>query len=162
MKGRAFWLTILAAWIVFVGIDFLFHASLFEALWKEEIAVIKPARELFVLIPAGYLSFFLLTLLVGWMFVRIFPGPAGKKDAVEFALVFGGLYTAGNALALFSYVDIPPIQLAAFHAVYLIEICAVVYIFYRSGLMEKKGKLLRYAGLFFLAMLAAGIVIQNI
>ena len=111
MINKKFWITCLSAWIVFIGIDFLFHASLLEGLWKEEIQAFRSATDLFILIPAGYLSFLLLTLLVGWLYDKLYKASASIKDAMEFALIFGTLFSLANLLGVYSFVEIPFIYL---------------------------------------------------
>ena len=34
-------LSIILAWLIFIGIDFLFHASLFASFWNENLAALK-------------------------------------------------------------------------------------------------------------------------
>jgi hypothetical protein len=162
MRTKKFWWTVFCAWIVFIGVDFLFHASILESLWKEEIASFKPVKDLFILIPVGYLSFFLLTLLVGYAFSKSFPKPPNRKEAVTFAIIFGVLYAVGNLCALYSFVDIPWLHLVVFHLVYFVEICAVVYIFYRSVLDWQNKKLIGRSLLAFFVLIFIGIVIQNL
>ena len=68
MKMKRYVLAILMAWIIFIGVDFLFHASIFESLWKEKLAIFKSLEDLTILIPVGYVSFLLLTILIGYLF----------------------------------------------------------------------------------------------
>ena len=96
IKRRRFWITAILAWIVFIGIDFLFHASLLETLWQEEIELIKSAKDLFILIPVGYLSFFLLTVLVGYTFTKIYQEKPKRKEVIGFSLIFGLLFSVSN------------------------------------------------------------------
>jgi predicted permease len=155
-------MTTCSAWLIFIGIDFLFHASILESLWKEEIAAFKPQIDLFLLIPIGYLSFLLLTILVGYVFSRIFMDKPSLKEAAMFGLTFGLLYAIGNMLALYSFVNIPVTQLVVFHLIYIIEIWAVVYICYLSKSGWSNKKLLGRAFMFFFGSVVLGIVIQNL
>ena len=129
MNQKRFWISTLLAWLVFIGIDFLIHASLLENLWKEEISAIKPLKDLAILIPGGYLSFLLLTLLIGFVFIKIFPKQESFKNALTFGVIFGFLFSLSNLLGLFSYIRLPLDHLIFFNMGYFIEIIAVVLVY---------------------------------
>jgi len=162
INRRRFWITTILAWIVFIGIDFLFHASLLETLWQEEITLIKPDKDLFILIPVGYLSFFLLTVLVGYAFTKIYQEKPKSKEVIGFILIFGFLFSGSNLLAFFAFVDIPLKQLIIYNVVYFIEISAVIFIFYKAMSRKKINKLVWYSILTFFVMILIGITIQNL
>ena len=159
---RRFWTTTLLAWLVFIGIDFFFHASLLKSLWQDDIDTFKPETDLFVLIPFGYLSFLLLTLLVGYCFIKIFPTKPDGKQVFLFSLIFGGLYAASNLFGLYSYVNIPLKHLMAYNVVYFIEIVAVTFVFYKASYLTTIKKMVWYSILTFILLVILGIVIQNI
>lgn len=151
----------LAAWLVFIGIDFFFHASLLKSLWAEPNPAIKPLGELAALIPAGYGSFLLLTILIGYLYRHIFTRQPARGEAFKFALVFALLFSAANFLGLYSYAAIPVKHLAIFNLVYFIEIMAVADIFYRTTHAEKPRRTWWLAVLIFLALIVAGVLVQN-
>ncbi len=163
MKKR-FWLSTLTAWLLFIGIDFFFHASLFKDLWQQEILAIKPLAELFLLIPLGYLSFLLLTLLIGYLLTRIYKEKPPSREAVKFALIFGALYSLSSFLGSFSYLNIPLATLALFNLVPFIEIFAVIFV-YTNLLYARKNKFRKKILIWllaFLSLIILGIIIQNI
>ena len=162
INQRRFWSTALIAWIVFIGIDFFFHASLLESLWQDDIDSIKPKMDLFLLIPLGYLSFLLLTVLVGYSFTKIFQTEPNRNKALGFALIFGLLYSTSNLLGVYSYVNIPLKHLIIMNVIYFIEIAAVVFIFYKATYRKKLNRILWYSILTFFTLVIFGIVIQNI
>jgi len=162
INNRRFWSTAIIAWLIFIGIDFFFHASLLESLWKEEIESIKPEMDLFILIPIGYFSFLLLTLLVGYSFTKIFQTKPNKNKVIGFSLIFGLLYSVSNLLGVYSYVNIPLKHLIIMNAIYFIEISAVVFIFYKATYRKKLNRLLWNSILTFFALVIIGIIIQNI
>ncbi len=153
-------ITTVSAWLVFIGIDFFFHASLLKPLWEEPVAAIKPLEELACLIPAGYGSFLLLTALVGYLFSHIYGEKPPGREALRFGLIFGLLFSVANALGLYSYVAIPVKQLVAFNLVYLVEILAVTGVFYRAAGMQNGWRILRFGFLIFLGFVLAGIAVQ--
>ena len=163
MKNRGrFWAIAILAWIVFIGLDFLFHASLLKSLWQEKVDAFKSAEDLFILIPSGYLSFLLLTLLVGYAFTKIYPTKPSGRQTARFALIFGLLYAVGNALGLYSYVNIPLKHLVVYHLVYFIEIAAVVFVFYKAYYKKSLRKAIWYALLAFFVLVVVGVILQNI
>jgi hypothetical protein len=162
IKNKRFWTSSIIAWIVFIGIDFLFHASLLESLWHEEIAAIKPAMDLFFLIPIGYLSFLLLTLMVGYSFSKIYQSKPNRKEATVFTLIFGFLFSGSNFFALIAYVYIPMKQSLVYNLVYFIEILAIFLIIYNTFYTTKIKKMVLYSTLSFFVLIVLGITFQNI
>ncbi len=66
MNTKRFILSVFLSRLLLLSLDFLAHASLLRSFWAMELAALKPLEDLFLLIPSGYLSFLLLTGLVGW------------------------------------------------------------------------------------------------
>lgn len=147
--------------MIFIGLDFFFHASLLKTLWTEPVTAIKSNEELFKLIPAGYASFFVLTLLTGYLFFRIFPGQTTRKESFLFGLIFGGLFAVTNFLGLYSYVNIPLKQLLVFNLVYLIEILGTVYIFDTSKIVSGFRQLTIFTIIALALLIIMGVIIQS-
>ena len=95
VKKKRFWLSTITAWLLFIGIDFLFNASILQNIWKE-ISVAKPLEELALLIPVGYTSFLFLTILIGYLFVNIYKEKPQLKEGVKFGIIFGGFYSLSS------------------------------------------------------------------
>ncbi|MFO7979728.1 MAG: hypothetical protein R6V00_02705 [Candidatus Aminicenantes bacterium] len=162
MKTKEFWITVFSAWMVFIGIDFLFHASLFETLWQGEIAAFKSQLDLFLLIPAGYGSFLLLTILAGWVFGLAFSKQPDRKRYLKTSLIFSSLFAASHFLALYSFIKAPLKHLLLFSAVYFIELFAVMTVFYRAVNTQRIHRVIVGSLSLFVALLIVGIVIQNL
>ena len=155
-------LSILFAWLIFIGIDFIFHASIFSTVWQEKIPALKPLDDLAMLIPAGYLSFLLLTSLVGYIFFTIFKTKPTIYRVVRYGFIFGSLFTLSNFFGLFSYVDLPLKQLLLFNFVYFIEILAVSIFLYYFAFFRSLRRSIFYSILIFFGLVIIGLVIQNI
>lgn len=162
MKTKRYVIAILIAWILFIGVDFLFHASILASLWKEDIAIFKSLENLSLLIPAGYISFLLLTVLIGYLFFRIFKIKPPIKEAFNFALIFGILFSLSNLLGLFSYIAIPLKYLLLFNLVYFIEIIVVTLSLYFIVFSTNLKKVIWLSTLIFFILFITGIVIQNV
>jgi hypothetical protein len=154
--------SIILAWLIFIGIDFFFHASLFESVWKEDLPAIKSLDNLALLIPAGYLSFLLLTALIGFLFFRIFKDKPSLGEVLKFGFIFSILYALINLLGLYSYVEIPLKQLVLFNLVYFIETFAVSISIYYTMYATNLRKSFLFTIIIFVGFLIAGIIIQNI
>lgn len=162
MVQKRFIKTILLSWIVFIGIDFFVHAGLIKSLWKEKVPAFLPDELLFRRIPLGYTGFLLLTLLLGYIFVKVFRERPNRNELIRFAAIVGALFAISNFLVLYSFTTIPPKHLVVFNIVYLVEIIAVIFSI-NAGLFIKKFKLYGImCFLLFIGMIIFGIIAQNI
>jgi membrane-associated HD superfamily phosphohydrolase len=150
------------AWLLFIGVDFLFHAGILSALWKEDIPAIKPQEELAVLIPVGYASFLLLTILIAFVFHRIYKEKPPIHAVWKFALIFGGLFALSNLLGLYSYIEIPFKHQFVFNIVYFIEIIVVTFTLYITLFSDKPRKIVIRSVLLFVLLVILGLVFQNL
>ena len=148
--------------MLFIRVDFLFHASLLESLWKEDINALKPLKELSILIPVGYFSFLLLTLLIYFVYTKVFKSKPLLKESLIFGIVFGLLFSLSNLFGLYSYISIPLKHLILFNLVYFIEIVVVAFSFHFLLFSEKRKKVVWMSILYFFLLVFLGIVIQNV
>ena len=155
-------LSVVIAWLLFIGVDFLFHASLLASLWREKIPALKPLDDLALLIPAGYLSFLLLTGLIGYVFFKVFTQKPSKRQVLSFGLIFGLLFAMSNLFGLYSYVALPFGYLLVFNLVYLIEIIVVSLCLNYVGFSVRSKKPVLRSTLIFIGLIVLGIIIQNI
>ncbi|UCB58912.1 MAG: hypothetical protein JSV67_01045 [Thermoplasmatales archaeon] len=161
MKKKKFWSSTITAWLLFIGIDFLFNASILQNIWKE-IAVAKPLEELAILIPVGYTSFLFLTILIGYLFINIYKEKPQLKEGVKFGIIFGGLYSLSNFLGSFSFIDIPVFFLILTNIMTFIEIFGVVIVYNNLLYGNKFKKKIGIIIIVFIVLLISSIIIQNI
>lgn len=154
-------LVAISAWFIFVGIDFIFHASLLQDLWKQDLPALKSLEQLAQLIPAGYASFLLLCLLMSYVYFRFYQEKPAFRESLKFGLIFGGLFAASNLLGLYSYIDLPMKHLIVINLVYFIEMLAVVAVFSHSFSFRKPWRILLFAFLGLLSMIIIGALLQN-
>lgn len=163
ITANRFILASFLAWIVFIGIDFLFHASILASLWDDALPALKPKQDLALLIPAGYLSFLLLTVLTGWLFRRLFRNTEPSEKAVwTFALVFATLFSGSYFMAQYSILNLPATHIAAFSLVYFIEIVAITWIYHFVFLTDRPKNLAWKLVLVFVGLVVVGVVVQNL
>ena len=154
--------SIVLAWLIFIGIDFFCHASLLSSNWEKDLPALKSLNELALLIPAGYLSFLLLTLLIGFVFFKVFPTKPAYHQVILFGFVFAILFALSNFLGLYSYINLPLKELALFNLVYFVEILTVTLSIYHFTFNINLKKSILYGILIFLGLVIIGIVIQNV
>jgi len=98
-KRHLFLLTSIA-WLAMLGFDFLLHATILAGLYLQPDPFLLPPLEAFRLIPVGYLSFLLLTILLVWLMTRM--RLAGWRAGAIFGLKLGGLTWGSFMLGLLS------------------------------------------------------------
>jgi hypothetical protein len=88
------------AWLSILGFDFLLHAGLLAGLYLQPSPFLLPPFTAFTLIPVGYLSFLLLSILLVWLMIRL--NLAGWRQGALFGLELGGLTWGAFVLGLAS------------------------------------------------------------
>jgi hypothetical protein len=143
-------------------IDFVAHATLLKPFWDREYSALKSLDELFVLIPFGYASFLLLTLLAGWVYARIYSVGGNVKKGIFFGVLFGGLFALSTFFAWYSAIELPLVFIFLISLVYFVEMFGVSLVFgylYHPRSIKKRFWLVMAA--VFLG-LVIGVVIQNV
>lgn len=90
----------LIAWLSMLGFDFFLHAGLLAGLYLQPSPFLLPPLTAYTLIPVGYLSFLLLTVLLVWLMMRL--KLAGWRQGALFGLELGGLTWGAFVLGLLS------------------------------------------------------------
>lgn len=162
MTTKRLIVSIVIGWIIFIGVDFVFHASILAHMWEEDIESIHSLEKLALMIPLGYLSFLLLTTLIGYTFFRIFKVKPQLKAVLNFALVFSVLYSLSNFTGIISYINIPLTHAIIFNLVYFVEIFVVTISIYLTAFTTNLKKTVWISIGVFLLLVVVGIIIQNI
>ncbi len=150
------------AWLFFLMIDFIAHAALLKNYWEEGYSALKSQSELFRLIPSGYVSFLLLTLLVGWFYSILYKEKGSARNGLFFGSVFGALFAMATFFGWYSIFNLPAIFIFLASLVYFIEIAGVGFCF--GYLMHSQAVRKRVWGLIVLILsgFMIGIVLQNV
>lgn len=159
---RRFVLATFLAWLVFLMLDFLAHAVILNSFWDNEYQALKTKEELFHLIPFGYLSFLILTILIGWLYARLFKSNGNAKKGLAFGALAGGLFALSNFFGWYSFLNLPPLFLFLASLGYFVEISSVglVYGYLLQPAFTKKRAWIVACMVIFGFVL--GIVFQNI
>lgn len=99
ISARRIAFTILLGWLAMVGFDFFLHAGLLAGLYVQPDSFLQPPNQAIVLIPVGYLSFFLLSCTLVWLMVgqRIVGGRAGALFGLKLGTLVWGAFVLGLA-----------------------------------------------------------------
>ncbi|MGK7311242.1 MAG: hypothetical protein ACN0LA_03300 [Candidatus Longimicrobiales bacterium M2_2A_002] len=89
-----------AAWVLSLGFDFFLHGGLLARLYVRESPFLLPPMTAFARIPAGYLSFLLLTVFLLWLFRRL--DVRGWRDGARVGAGIGLFLWGTLALGLWS------------------------------------------------------------
>ncbi len=159
---RRFVLITFLAWLFFLMLDFLSHAVLLNSFWAQDFQALKTKDELFRLIPFGYLSFLILTILFGWLYARLFKSDGNVKKGLAFGAIAGGLFALSNFFGWYSFLNRPPLFLFLASLVYFVEISGVGFVFgYLLHPASIKKRIWAIIG-FIIFGFFLGIVLQNI
>jgi hypothetical protein len=97
----------IAAWLGYIGLDFLIHAALLAAWWRATGAYWLPQRELFVRIPYAYASFAIYCVALTWLLERISGTDVRVSSGWRLGAIAGLVYGTTSALAMYSVVGMP-------------------------------------------------------
>jgi hypothetical protein len=160
--GKRFILGLFFAWLIFIAVDFVAHASLLKNLWVAEAQNLKSKEELFKHIPEGYFSFLVLSFMVIISYRLVFYEDPGLRKTFLFGLIAGFLFSLSQLFALHSFILLSFYFLLIIYLVYWIEIVTVVLIFRYVYYSQKKRQPILSMTLLFILLIIIGIVAQNV
>lgn len=159
---RRFVATVILAWLAFLALDFLAHATLLRSLWARDLPALKSPEELFRMIPFGYMSFLLLTLLLGVLYWRIHPDGGSPVRGLRFGALVGAFFAVSNFLGWYSFLALPLDLLALTNLGYWLEFAAAGMIF---GFLIPPSSIKKRAWIVIggvLLILMVSVVLQNL
>ncbi|MGB2908335.1 MAG: hypothetical protein WBB73_14630 [Candidatus Aminicenantaceae bacterium] len=159
---RRFVATVVLAWLTFLALDFLVHATLLRTLWARDLPALKSPEEMFRLIPFGYLSFLLLTLLLGVLYWRVHPDGGSPVQGLRFGALVGVLFAVSNFLGWYSFLALPLDMVALTSLGYWLEFTAAGLVF---GFLIPPSSIKKRAWIVIgvvLLILVVSIVFQNL
>lgn len=160
-RGR-FILSTVMAWLLFLMLDFLSHASLLTSFWNNQFRALKSKQELFRLIPVGYLSFLALVFLIGWLYTRLFKTSISIKTGLSFGAMFGALFSLSIFLSWYSFLNLPVLFLFLASFVTFSEILGVGFTYgYLLSSVSIKKRVWWLTGVILLGFVL-GMALQNI
>ena len=143
-----------------IGFDFFLHAGILKNWYESPVPFLLPQQDAFRLIPLGYASFFLLTVLLMWMMLK--TGITGGKKGFIFGLQLGGLMWLSFTLGLGSIATAPAGMLAGWFVGQSFELALAGWIMGTGLEQGKLGNLFLKVFGFLILCLVLGIILQNI
>jgi hypothetical protein len=159
IKGTYAKLTLLA-WLSIIGFDFFLHAGVLARLYVEPSPFLLPPERAFVLVPVGYLSFLVITILLIWLMARL--GIQGWHQGAVFGLKLGALSWGALTLGLFSISTASPTLLIGWFLGQTVEL-GIAGVVAGSGFAGARlGRLLLKVLAFVIGVLVITILLQSL
>lgn len=150
------------AWLIVVMIDFLAHAVLLKPYWDQGYSALKTQQELFKYIPFGYLGYLFLTILLGWLYMRMYQRGGRTTRGLEFGARFGLLFSLFTFFAWYSAFNLPVGFILLISLTFLIQMASAGGVYGYLLHVPRIGKRYGVLVLAFIAGMAVAIVLQNI
>ena len=151
---------VLLSWLSVIGFDFLLHASILAPLYAEPSQFLLPPDRAFALIPLGYLSFLISTVMLVWLTSRL--GIDTWRHGFIFGLILGALIWGSLTLSLLSITTAGPILMLSWFLGMTIETGIAGLVAGAGFGAQKLKKLLIRVLLFTIGSVIVGVVLQSI
>jgi hypothetical protein len=96
-----------AAWFLYVAVDFLTHGVVLAWYWKATAEYWRPPEELFRLIPLSYAAFAILCGVLAWLMARLYGEKLNVATGARFGLIAGLLYSGTGAVGTYCAFRMP-------------------------------------------------------
>jgi hypothetical protein len=150
----------LLSWLSVIGFDFLLHGGIVAPLYAEPHPFLLPPERAFALIPAGYLAFLILTILLLWLMMKL--GINTWQDGLLFGLKIGALIWGAVVISLISISTAPLFLMVAWFVGQSIEMGLSALVIGAGLASENLRRLTAWVLLFFILAFALGILLQNL
>ena len=150
------------AWLTYLPLDFLLHASFLAKWWHATEASWLPPLELARRIPIAYCAFGLYSAGLSWLLVAVHGRRPGIVTGLRFGTLVGALFGLSSTLGMYSLLPIPTSFLLVGTASTTIATAAsggaAAWVLAGGSEWRRVGALLGIALLLFVA----GVVAQNL
>jgi hypothetical protein len=149
---------LLLAWLVMIAFDLFLHAGLLARLYTQESPFLLTAEAAFRRIPLGYVSFFLLGVLLLWLMSK--AQVSDRKNGFIFGATVGSITWGALTLGLYSISTAPPTLLLGWWLGQALELGLAGYVFGADRQGIKRGRILRWALFFLLLSIVLTVAMQ--
>ena len=153
------WITLLS-WLSVIGFDFILHAGILAPMYADPHPFLLPPERAFALIPAGYLAFLILAILLLWLMLKL--GISTWKDGLLFGLKLGALIWGAVVISLISISTAPLPLMASWFVGQSLEMGLSALVIGAGLASENLKRLTAWVLLFFILAFALGILLQNL
>lgn len=152
----------LAAWLIYIALDFLTHAVLLASWWRATEIYWLPPMEMFRRIPLGYASFALYCAGLAWLIVRLHGDQVTLTTGLRVGLIAGLAFGLTGTVGAYSVLRLPPSYLLVAPITTAIESAAAggtaAWVTRGAGRWRRAAKVAAVAMLLFIV----GVVAQNL
>lgn len=152
----------IGAWCTYIVIDFLIHAVLLARYWRATESYWLPPRELFRMIPLGYLSFGIYCAVATWLLMRLYGNQPNISSGLRFGASAGLFFGVVSALGNYSVFRMPSSALIVWPASLTVESAgagaAAAWVMAAHRPWRRLGLLFAIGAL----LLVLGVVVQNV
>lgn len=153
------WITLLS-WLTVIGFDFILHAGILAPLYADPHPFLLPPERAFALIPAGYLAFLILTILLLWLMLRL--GVNNWKDGLVFGLKIGALIWGAVVISLISISTAPLSMMVGWFIGQSIEMGLSALVIGAGLASENLKRITAWVLLFVFFAFILGVLLQNL
>jgi len=153
---------VLAAWLIYLTLDFLAHAVLLASWWRATEIYWLPPMEMFRRIPLAYASFALYCAGLTWLIARTHREHVTVTTGLRLGLSGGLAFGLTATLGAYSILNLPPSYMLVAPVTIAIESAAAggtaAWVIRGPGRWRRVGKVAVVAVLLFIV----GVVAQNL
>jgi hypothetical protein len=158
-RSQVAWITLLS-WLSVIGFDFFLHAGILAPLYADPHPFLLPPERAFALIPAGYLGFLLLTILLLWLMLKL--GIHNWKDGLVFGLKIGALIWGAVVISLISISTAPLSLMLAWFVGQSLEMGLSALVIGAGLASDNLKRLAAWVLLFVFFTFIIGVILQNL
>ena len=152
---------ILAAWLVYLALDFLTHAVFLAAWWRATESYWLPPGILFTRIPFAYLSFGIYAAVLTSLMIKLIGPRLTILQGLWFGFLTGSIFGGISILSMYSVFPMPIGAFAVWPVSAAVDSAAAgaaaVYLLGASASWRR----LIHIFVFTLVLLVVGVILQN-
>lgn len=147
------------AWLVTIAVDFVIFGGVFAGALEDAHPAVLSPEQLFVRIPAGYVSFLLEVVLLHWLLQS--SSRPGITGGLVTGFVAGLVFATAVALGLWSFSTVPAMALGLWWLTLLAQFTAAAPVL-RAAHTPQWPRVRTWAVWGSAALVVAGVVLQNV
>ncbi len=147
------------AWLTTVAVDFFFYGGVFAFLFERDDPYVLATDQLFARIPAGYASFAIEVLALGWLLSRLQTG--NWRDGARVGAAAGAVVGGALLLGFWSVAATSGALLASWWVVLTVQMAAAGAVL-GAAVGVPRRRLARWVVVVALLLLVATVIMQNV
>jgi hypothetical protein len=87
-----------AAWVVYLGVNFVVHAVLLKEIYMQHAAAMRPEAEASAILPIGFVFALLGFFAFAYAYAKGYEGSSGVQEGLRFGVLVGILLCAFGSI----------------------------------------------------------------